>query len=169
MIFYPIGHWWFVLWLCVTRLIYPQSPIWYIIPNWGLDIPNWGYYVQLGIFSVSCLLGSTVTLNFSPLSVTFTLQRLNLLYQFDHFLCHFYHNLATSGQPGSIKSLTLSNPGVPVHPRLLHTILAFGQWNFAVLSVLSVLCVQCLYCVCTVLGKLCESNCYNSKGQCGNT
>ena len=34
-----IGDWWFFLWLCVTRLIYTQSSIRYIIPNWGFEIP----------------------------------------------------------------------------------------------------------------------------------
>ena len=43
MIFYPIWDWWFVLWLCVTRLIYPQSPLGYIISNWWFEIFNWGY------------------------------------------------------------------------------------------------------------------------------
>ena len=41
IIFNPVGDWWFVLWLCVTRLIHPQSPIGYIIPNHRFVISNW--------------------------------------------------------------------------------------------------------------------------------
>ena len=41
IIFNPIRDWWFVLWLCVTRLIHPQSPIGYIIPNHRFVISNW--------------------------------------------------------------------------------------------------------------------------------
>ena len=41
---------------CSKQLRNPKSPNGCLIPNWWFEIPNREYYVQLGIFSVSCLL-----------------------------------------------------------------------------------------------------------------